>query len=271
MKFLALVIAAQLATALPVAKEACASTDVACMAQDVPSQVLDPVTEQVDGSTKSLEKAPVRSPNRRDEIEDVLSGIDMSDMPEKGESIPARPSERDTVTPSADDVADAGPDVYQETYDMVPEATDDSYGEVLPELSDSLAKKGLFDDLSLDKTLPEFEDSYEDSYETVPEVTSAAYEAVPEVTSAAYEAMPTPAEAAYGALPTPTDVYEAAPTPSDVYNVAPVKPSNVYVPTPTKEPTYGALPTPVKDTYEAAPVEDTYDSLDLDLDIFRKD
>ena len=68
-------------------------------------------------------------------------------------------------------------------------------------------------------------------------------------------------------------MYEAAPTPSEVYNVAPVKPSNVYVPTPTKEPTYEALPTPVKDTYEAAPVEDSYDSLgdSLDLDLgFRK-
>lgn len=261
MKFLALVIAAQLATALPLAKEAaCDGTDVLC-------QLTNPVQEQVDN-------APVRSLNRRDEIEDTLSGIDMSDMPEKGEPIPARPSKRDTVTPSAEDVSEAAPDVYQETYNMKPEVTEvteESYDDVLPELSDSLSKRGLFDDLSLDKTLPEFEDSYE---ETVPEVTSAAYEGVPEVTSAAYQAMPTPAEAAYGALPTPADVYEAAPTPSEVYNVAPVKPSNVYVPTPTKEPTYEALPTPVKDTYEAAPVEDSYDSfgdsLDLDMDIFRK-
>jgi hypothetical protein len=243
-------------------------------------QLTNPVQEQVDN-------APVRSLNRRDEIEDVLSGIDMSDMPEKGEPIPekgepipekgepipARPSKRDTVTPSADDVSEAGPEVYQETYNMKPEVTEvteESYDDVLPELSDSLSKRGLFDDLSLDKTLPEFEDSYE---ETVPEVTSAAYEGVPEVTSAAYQAKPTPVEAAYGALPTPSDVYEAAPTPSEVYNAAPVKPSKVYVPTPTKEPTYGALPTPVKDTYEAAPIEDSYDSLgdSLDFDLgFRK-
>jgi len=147
MKFLALVIAAQLATALPLAKEA------ACDGSDVLCQLTNPVQEQVDN-------APVRSLNRRDEIEDALSGIDMSDMPEKGEPIPARPSKRDTVTPSAEDVSEAAPDVYQETYNMKPEVTEvteESYDDVLPELSDSLSKRGLFDDLSLDKTLPEFQ------------------------------------------------------------------------------------------------------------------
>lgn len=214
---------------------------------------------------------------KRDMIDDAIAEIDMSNMPEKGEPIPTRPSERDTiVTPTPEDSADAAPAIYEETYELVPEATKDTYGEVapeasdndeysevVPELSEGLSKRGLFDDFS--KTVPEFEDSYE---EIVPEVTSAAYEAKP--TPSAYEAIPTPADA-YHALPTPSEVYEVKPTPSEVYGAVPVKPSKVYeaAPTPTKG-AYQSLPTPAKDTYESTPIEDSYEELDLDFDIFRK-
>jgi hypothetical protein len=255
---------------------------------------MEAVPEVTDATAEQLDNAPLRS-LKRSMIDDALQGVE---MPNKGEPIAARPSERDTVTPSAEDASEAVPEIYDEVYQTAPAAEEETYDELMPELEEGLYKRGLLDGAS--KTLPEeaedtyeeteIEDTYEeteieDSYEeTVPEVTSAAYEAyptptevyevVPEVTSAAYEAKPTPADT-YGALPTPSDVYEAAPTPSEVYNAAPVKPSDVYEvkPTPTKEAAYEALPTPAQDTYESTPVEDSYEDLDmdLDLDIFRKD
>ncbi|KAL1795925.1 hypothetical protein ACET3X_006149 [Alternaria dauci] len=265
MKFLAIIVAAQLATALPVAKEACAPTDITCSATKANPQIFDVASQQLDNSEKQLENAPVRS-IQRDVLKDALAGLDTSAIPAQAGSIPAGSSKRDVVTPTPEDATEAGPDMYEEAYEMVPEATEDTYGEVLPEVSDDLSKKSLEDDLELSETTPEFEDSYA---EFEPEATHAAYEVV----DAAYEAKPTPVEV-HSALPTPHDVYEAAPTPSKVYGAAPtpVKPSKVYeaIPTPVKTPSYEALPTPVKEATESSPLEDTYDALGLDLGIFRK-
>jgi hypothetical protein len=172
-------------------------------------------------------------------IYDALAQLP-SDLPEKGEPIPARSSERDTVTSSSKDAAKSVLDMYEKTYDMSSEATEDNYGEVLPELSE----RTLLDDVT-----NTYSEEAEDSYE----------ETVPEATNAAYEAIPTPSEV-YGAAPKPIKVYEAVPTPT--------------------EGAYEALPTPVKDTYESTPIEDsyeeskedkedTYDELDLS-GLFRK-
>merc|ERR1711964_89825 len=248
MKFFTIIAAAQLAAALPLAKDA--EDTKACSGLD---------KCQLEGA--GLPALPVK----RTIVDDLGLGEKEKEeeKPEEKEEKEEKPSYY--VTPSKEDYKD------------IPKETDDSTDE-LSSYDDLLSKRTLGDLFGMDD-----EDSYE---ETKPEVTSSAYEAKPTPSqgyehapkpSMAYEHVPEPSKA-YGAVPTPSkEAYEHVPTPSQAYEHVP-EPSKAYgaVPTPSmvheytkpsmvhEKPTpsfgsYESAPTPVKDTYESSPVEDSYE------------
>jgi len=209
MKFFAIIAAAQLATALPLAKE---DDSKAC------SGVTCPVTEALGSSVPAV-------PGMKRTLFDDVLGKPAKDEEEKEKPEEEEKEEKEPsyyVTPSKEDLSyDELKPEMEESYEAIPKETEESTDE-LESYDELLSKRTLGDLFGMDD-----EDSYE---ETKPEVTSSAYEAKPTPSqgyehapkpSMAYEHVPEPSKA-YGAVPTPSkEAYEHVPTPSQGYEPVP--------------------------------------------------